>query len=186
VVLHSAVTLILGGLTLFAALGALVLFALLATGPGRSRLDDALRGAERHPIAWAFSASLVAVAGSLYFSEVAGFAPCLLCWYQRIAMYPLLVVLGVGLARADAGVWRYALPLPAVGVLISAYHVYVQWQPNADPGACGTGAPCTTRYVAVFGVVSIPVMAGAAFLLIGALMLLIRRLEATPLREDDA
>lgn len=178
-VIYSAITLILGGFTLAAAITASGLLAALALPAGRSWLRAELGGQERHPIAWTFVVSLVATGGSLYFSEVAGLIPCLLCWYQRIAMYPLVLVLGVGVLGADAGVWRYALPLPAVGVLISAYHVYLQYQPNPDPGACGTGPPCSDRYLTVFGFVSIPVMAGAAFLFIGALLLLIRCLEGS-------
>jgi disulfide bond formation protein DsbB len=83
----------------------------------------------------------------------------------------------VGILRRDAGVWRYALPLAAVGLLIAAYHVTIQWMPSLDVGACSVGAPCSGRYVAVFGFISIPTMAGAAFLLIIALMLLLRALE---------
>ena len=92
-------------------------------------------------------------------------------------MYPLVVVLGVGMLRADAGVWRFALPLPLIGLLIAAYHVTIQWRPTLDVGTCDVGAPCTGRYVAVFGVVSIPTMAGAAFLLITSLLFLVRLLE---------
>jgi disulfide bond formation protein DsbB len=140
-------------------------------------LRGALGGLERHPIGWAWTVSLIAMLGSLYLSEIADFLPCLLCWYQRIAMYPLVLVLGVGLLRNDPGVWRYAMPLPVVGFLIAAYHVTIQWMPDLDVGTCSVGAPCTGRYVAVFGFVSIPTMAGAAFLLVTALLLLVRTLE---------
>jgi disulfide bond formation protein DsbB len=144
---------------------------------GRTRIRDTFRGQERHPIAWAWFIALVATAGSLYFSEIVGFVPCSLCWYQRIAMYPLVLVLGVGVWRGDPVVWRYALPLPLVGLAVATYHVIIQWQPAADIGACTTGVPCTGRYVAVFGFVSIPSMALAAFVLIVALLALVRTLE---------
>ena len=140
-------------------------------------MRDALTGQERHPIGWAWLVALTATAGSLYLSEVVGFAPCVLCWYQRIAMYPLVFVLGVGLWRRDTGVWRFAIPLPVAGFLISAYHVALQYQPSLELIPCEEGVPCTARYVAVFGVVSIPVMAGAAFLLITAILLVVRALE---------
>ncbi len=112
--------------------------------------------------------------GSLYLSDFVGFIPCRFCWYQRIAMYPLVLVLGVGLVRGDGGVWRYAIPLSIVGFLIAAYHVALQYQPHLEILSCATDAPCSVRYVAVFGFISIPAMAGAAFLLITALLLTVR------------
>jgi disulfide bond formation protein DsbB len=156
---------------------ALGLGAALALPSGRAWLRDALLGQERHPIGWAGGVALLAMAGSLYLSEVVHLIPCSLCWYQRIAMYPLVLVLAVGLVRADTGVWRYALPLSVVGLLTAIYHVTIQWRPSLDVGACSSGAPCTGRYLAVFGFVSIPTMAGAAFLLVVALLWLVRTLE---------
>jgi hypothetical protein len=81
------------------------------------------------------------------------------------------------MVRGDPGVWRYAVPLAGVGLAIAIYHVTIQWQPSLDVGACSTGAPCSGRYLAVFGFVSIPTMAGAAFLLIITLLFLVRTLE---------
>lgn len=166
----------LGSLAIAAVLLALGLLALLATPTGRARFGG-LEGLERHPIGWAWVVAALAMGGSLYLSEVAHLVPCSLCWYQRIAMYPLVLVLGVGLVRAEPGVWRYALPLSAIGLLIATYHITIQWQPTLDVGACTSGAPCTGRYLAVFGFISIPTMAGAAFLLILSLMLLLKSLE---------
>ncbi|MDZ7780520.1 MAG: disulfide bond formation protein B [Gemmatimonadota bacterium] len=103
--------------------------------------------------------------------------PCVLCWYQRIAMYPLVVVLGVGMVRGDASVWRYGLPLAVIGAGIAAYHVGIQLQPALDVGVCSAGASCTGRYLNVFGFVSIPVMAGGAFLLVASLMALVAWIE---------
>ena len=147
-------------------------------GPGTRRgLVAALGGRAAHPIGWAWVVALVASAGSLYLSEVVGFVPCVLCWYQRIAMYPLVLILGVAMLRGDAGVWRYALPLAVVGALVAAYHATIQLQPSLDVGVCSAGASCTGRYLAVFGFVSIPVMAGGGFLLVGVLMGLVGLLE---------
>jgi len=175
--LYPVVTITLGGLSLVAVALGLMLLAALALPAGRRRLADTLEGRERHPIAWAWLVALLAMSGSLYLSDVVGLVPCLLCWYQRIAMYPLVLVLGVGLLKGDAGVWRYALALPVVGGVISAYHVVLQYRPTLDLISCTTGVPCSARYLAVFGFVSIPVMAGSAFLLIAALLLLLRVLE---------
>jgi hypothetical protein len=159
-------------LALAGGVGLLVGLALPGTRPGVA----SFAARETGPLLrMAFAVALVATLGSLYFSEVVGFVPCLLCWYQRIAMYPLAVVLGVAALRVDAGIWRYALPLAGVGALISGYHVLIQLRPTLDVVTCTADAPCTVRYLAVFGFVSIPVMAGCGFLAIGATLLALRQ-----------
>jgi disulfide bond formation protein DsbB len=174
---YATIVTTLGILALVAVALSLGLLGALASSGGRQRLTAALHGQERHPIAWAAAVALIAMSGSLYLSEVAHLIPCSLCWYQRIAMYPLVFVLGVGTVRGDTGVWRYGLPLAAIGLLIAAYHVTIQWMPSLDVGACSVGAPCSGRYLAVFGFISIPTLAGAAFVLIISLLLLLRVLE---------
>jgi hypothetical protein len=174
---YATVVSTLGVLALVAVALALGLGTALSLSSGRERLRGALAGQERHVIGWTWGVSLIAMSGSLYLSEIASLLPCSLCWYQRIAMYPLVFVLGVGALRGDPGVWRFAIPLPVVGLVIAAYHVTIQWMPALDVGTCTTGAPCTGRYLAVFGFISIPTMAGAAFLLITALLMLVRTLE---------
>jgi disulfide bond formation protein DsbB len=174
---YATIVTTLGILALVAAALALGLFAALSIGPARDRLRDALLAQERHAIGWATGVALIAMSGSLYLSEIAHLLPCSLCWYQRIAMYPLVFVLGVGTLRGETSVWRYAMPLAVVGLLIAAYHVTIQWMPSLDVGACAVGAPCSGRYVAVFGFISIPTMAGAAFLLIISLLFLLRAVE---------
>jgi disulfide bond formation protein DsbB len=174
---YATIVTTLGALALVAVALALALAAALAAPSWRDRLTGALLGQERHPIGWACGVATLAMAGSLYLSEVAHLIPCSLCWYQRIAMYPLAIVLGVGTFRGDTGVWRYGLPLAAIGLAIAVYHVTIQWMPSLDVGVCASGVPCSGRYLAVFGFISIPTMAGAAFLLLIALMLLLRALE---------
>ena len=115
--------------------------------------------------------AVLATAGSLYFSEVAGFAPCTLCWYQRIAMYPFVVLLGVAALRRDDRAPRGASTLAAVGALIAAYHVGLEWIPSLDTGACSAAVPCTYVWFRVFGVFSLPTLALTAFLLILTLTL---------------
>ena len=92
---------------------------------------------------WLSAATLVAAvatAGSLWFSLGLGLAPCDLCWYQRIFMYPLVAVLGVATIEARPAVSRTALPLVIPGVALSAYHSYLQ----ATQGQCTLGGPCAT------------------------------------------
>ena len=174
--LYPAIVQMLGGASLAGAAASLALLVGLIMPGGRAWLRASLAGYERHVIGWAGGIASIATAGSLYFSEIVGFVPCPFCWYQRFAMYPLVVVLGLGLVRPQARIWRFALPLPVIGLAIAAYHVALQFQPTLDLVPCEGGVPCSGRYVAVFGFISIPAMAGAAFLMIATLLLLLREL----------
>ena len=120
-------------------------------------------------LAWAVAA--VATVGSLIYSEVIGFNPCRLCWFQRIAMYPMSVILLVGALRKEVAARFYALPLAVIGLGISIWHYLVQVYPGLEGGSCDPIAPCSSRYVEVFGFISIPFMAGAGFTLIAVLLL---------------
>lgn len=117
------------------------------------------------PLAWVVA--LVATLGSLYYSQVEGFVPCVLCWYQRICMYPLVVVLGVGALRRDPAARWYALPLAAVGACFAAYHSWIQaFPPEGGTSFCTVEAPCTDRLVWELGFVSLPFMALCGFLFV--------------------
>lgn len=133
----------------------------------------------------AFGVAALATVGSLVFSEVIGYEPCELCWYQRIAMYPMVVVFGVDLLGGGSQARRYALPLAVVGCAISVYHYLVQVFPSAGGGVCGTGVSCAARYVEEFGFVSIPFMAGVSFALIIAILLTLGRPVVTGVQADD-
>ena len=125
----------------------------------------------------AWVVAVLATAGSLYFSEIAKFEPCTLCWYQRIAMYPLVVLLGVAAVRR-APVPTGVPLLVGIGALISAYHVALEWVPALSTGACSATTPCTIVWFRVFGIFSLPTLALSAFLLILTL-LLVRDPDAT-------
>jgi disulfide bond formation protein DsbB len=114
--------------------------------------------------------AFIATAGSLYFSEVARFEPCRLCWYQRIAMYPLAVVLPIAAWRRDIGVIRYALPLALIGAPISVYHYLVELFPALEGGACDPRNPCSLVWFRELGFITLPFMALAAFALIAVLL----------------
>jgi disulfide bond formation protein DsbB len=120
----------------------------------------------------AWTVAFVATVGSLIYSEVIGFIPCRLCWFQRIAMYPMAVVLLVGAIRKEVIARFYALPLALIGLGISIWHYIIQVFPQLEGGSCDPIAPCSSRYVEVFGFISIPFMAGAGFTLIAVLLLL--------------
>ncbi len=118
-------------------------------------------------IAWVLS--LTATAGSLFFSEIMKFIPCELCWFQRIFMYPLVVVLGMAVVKKDYRQSLYGFVLAVIGGCISLYHYMVQKVPALhDLGnACGI-IPCNTDYLNWFGFITIPFLALVAFILIAA------------------
>lgn len=120
----------------------------------------------------AWLVALVSTAGSLVYSEVIGYIPCRLCWFQRIAMYPMSVILLVGAWRKDMAAKFYALPLALAGLATSIWHFTVQNIPSLDGNACDPNAPCTFKEFEVFGFITIPFMAGAGFILIAVLLAL--------------
>lgn len=118
----------------------------------------------------AWLVALVAMVGSLVYSEVIHFEPCRLCWFQRIAMYPLAIVLLVGAIRKERQVKYYALPLALIGLAISIYHYLLQTFPTLEGGACDPSNPCSAKYVDIFGFISIPFMAGSGFIVVSVLL----------------
>lgn len=119
----------------------------------------------------AWIVALVTTTGSLYYSEHAGFVPCELCWYQRIVMYPLVIVLGVASLRRDRKVWMTALPFVVLGAPLSLYHWLVERVPAfAESSSCSITVPCTAPWFEKLGFVTLAWMAMSSFLLIGVLM----------------
>ncbi len=119
--------------------------------------------------AWgAFLVSLGATAGSIFLSWGAEFLPCSLCWWQRVFMFPLPIILALGIMKRDRGVGDYAITLAAPGAVVAAYHAYLQYGGTAlaSCAAISGGASCVTRLVYEFGYVTIPIMTLTAFGLI--------------------
>jgi disulfide bond formation protein DsbB len=135
-------------------LAGILLLALLFK---RSWGSEIVHFSGKHSVKLGFLLSLAAVGGSLFYSNVIGFEPCILCWWQRIAIYPLLVLFAVGLKKRDRGVWSYALPLSLFGLILSLYHSYVQWG-GSPLIPCSATASCAKLYVYEFGYVTIPTM----------------------------
>jgi len=123
---------------------------------------------------FAFLVALIATLGSLYFSEIAGLEPCKLCWFQRIFMYPQAVILLVAYLKKDEGIGKYSLSLSAIGILFSAYHIYVQ-QVNAPTMCLASGPTCEVPEFLKYGYITIPVMAFTAFSLIITLFTIYRK-----------
>jgi disulfide bond formation protein DsbB len=114
-------------------------------------------------LAWVIA--LVSTVGSLFFSEVMGLQPCVLCWYQRVAVYPLVLIVGAGIVMRDGRMKYYALPLCLAGLTVAAYHnlLYYGVIPE-DISPCAQGVPCTERQIEWLGFITIPLMGLAAFL----------------------
>lgn len=117
----------------------------------------------------------VSAMGSLFFSYVMEFAPCVLCWYQRIFLFPLVIILAVGLFPFDKSVVQYALPLAIVGWLTAAYHnlLYAGIIPESIQ-PCSQGVSCTEEYIKLFGFLSIPMLSLLSFSTIIALLIILK------------
>lgn len=121
----------------------------------------------------AFFVALASTLGSLFFSEVLLFPPCILCWYQRIAMYPLVAILGVGIYSRDRHVYRYVFPLSLVGLIIASYHNLLYYNILPESVApCTAGISCTTKFIEWFGFLTIPLLSFLGFAIITICMIL--------------
>lgn len=116
----------------------------------------------------------VATAGSLYFSNVLMWEPCRLCWYQRIFMYPLVVILAVGTVFRKENVRDFVIPLSLMGLAISIYHYPIQLGAMSSPGCSQFATSCSMTYTQMFGYVTVPMMAATAFITV---LVLIWKLE---------
>ncbi|MBI2169959.1 MAG: disulfide bond formation protein B [Actinobacteria bacterium] len=160
-------------LALLTNVASVAVVAALVAGRGRHWAASLLSAAGSEAIRLGALVAGVATAGSLYFSEVEHFVPCELCWYQRILMYPLAVILVV---RGDRGVRPYALTLAVIGLPISLYHNLIEHVPRlAAEGACDLAAPCTAPWFWKFGFITLAYEAGSAFLFVGLLMIALGR-----------
>ena len=116
--------------------------------------------------------ALIAMSGSLYYSEVKQYIPCTLCWYQRILMYPLVILLGIASFKKDNRIITYTLPMTLLGAGIALYHTLEQNIPGfGAPQVCRAGVPCNAKYVNYLDFISIPVMSLTAFTLISLLLI---------------
>lgn len=115
----------------------------------------------------AWTLALIATVGSLFFSEVMQLPPCVLCWYQRIAMYPLVLIIGIGIISKDGRLKSYALPLAVSGLAVAVYHnlLYYGIIPESIT-PCQQGISCTSRQIEWLGFITIPLLSLLAFVLI--------------------
>jgi disulfide bond formation protein DsbB len=124
-------------------------------------------------LAWVIA--LLATVGSLFFSEVMGLPPCALCWYQRIAVYPLVLIIGTGIITRDGRVRSYALPLCLAGLAVSVYHNLLYYGVIPETLApCTQGVSCTETQIEWLGFVTIPLMGLASFVALSLCLIFYR------------
>ncbi len=146
-----------GGMLLF-AISLFATFRLLK----KNRSDSFLIWVSKHALKIGFVLSLMGLIASLFYSEIAGFVPCALCWVQRIFIYPQIILFWVALKKADRGVLEYSLPLTLIGGIFSLYHNYL-YLGGSPAIPCDANATCTQRFVFEFGFMTIPLMALSLF-----------------------
>lgn len=131
----------------------------------------------KNALAFSFIAAALATLGSLFYSEIAGYEPCKLCWFQRIFMYPQVIVLGLAWLKKDYGVVLYSLALSIIGALLAGYHYLLQigLVPSGNCSAVGYSVSCSKRFVMQFGYITIPMMALTVFSLIVVSMIILKR-----------
>lgn len=122
----------------------------------------------KHAFLLVFLIASMATVGSLFYSEMAGYEPCKLCWYQRIFMYPQVIILGIALVMRDSKARVYSIALSSFGALIAGYHYLLQLgiAPNIPCSAVGYSVSCAKNFVMNFGYITIPLMTLSAFALI--------------------
>ncbi|QXC63322.1 disulfide bond formation protein B [Aquihabitans sp. G128] len=165
--------------------GAVLLFVVGRLSPAARSLGSRV-AAEVGPQALGLAAGVAAVctAGSLYLSEVAHFLPCRLCWYQRAAMYPLVLVLGASAVARFHRIRPFAAAVALVGGAVSCFHILVERYPNLETSSCDPNNPCSIIWVEKFGYLTIPTMALSGFALILVLLAVARPSEPTTTAQE--
>ena len=181
-------TLVLATLTLFGNIGlitGLLIFVFVAKGKISSLAKIPVFSIiAKNARALSLIVALTATLGSLYYSDIAGFSPCKLCWYQRIVMYPMVLLLGMAIVKGDKkNIIDYCLGLSGIGALIAAYHYWLQRGGNEfiPCSTVGYSVSCSQFFSMSYGYITIPMMALTAFLLIFSAMMLHRWLNKSEL-----
>jgi disulfide bond formation protein DsbB len=156
----------------------IVIFALLFVASKLAKKNkfvaSVMRFLSENALSLGFLVALVAMSGSLFFSEIAHFVPCKLCWYQRICMYPQVLLLGISAVKNDFKIKVYSMSLATIGLIIAIYHYVLQMSPIPLP-CTDEVASCALKQTSYFGYITIPLMSATAFALIILLMLQIKK-----------
>ncbi|MFB6246850.1 MAG: disulfide bond formation protein B [Candidatus Pacearchaeota archaeon] len=159
--------------TLIAAIALVLFLAFVAKNKsGKGVLGQIKNYVKKNSIQLALVVSLVATLGSLFYSNIMGYDPCQLCWFQRIFMYPLPIILAVAWEYRDKGVKKFVIPLAIIGPAISVFH-YVQQIIEKSVGCdVGSAVDCSVKYTFDYAFITIPMMALVAFLWVLVFMVL--------------
>ncbi len=152
----------LGVLTVIAQISSILLLILFFT---KKSLPSFLKN---NTLLIAFFVALIATLGSLTYSDIIGYEPCKLCWFQRIFIYPQVILLGLALIKKDFKMASYSIILSFIGAIIAGYHYLLQLgvAPGLPCSAVGYSIACSQRFVMQYGYITIPMMAFSAFVLI--------------------
>jgi disulfide bond formation protein DsbB len=168
----AAATQLFSILTIIAQLTSiLLLLAFLIKSSVSTRI---LRFFGKNALLFGFIVALVSMLGSLFYSEVARYTPCVLCWYQRILMYPQVLLLGIAYVRKESHIILYSLIMSALGASVALYHYLIQIGTIGEIMPCtsvGYSVSCVEKFVMTFGYITIPMMSLSAFTLLLMLML---------------
>lgn len=128
----------------------------------------------KYGLYFAWLLATIGTLGSLYFSDIKNLEPCHLCWYQRICLFPLVIILGIATHRGFLDISRYVLPQVVIGFLFSLYQICIQEIPNWMPiDMCGAGPSCSEKFFIGVGPITIPMLSAANFFVIGLLLLFV-------------
>jgi disulfide bond formation protein DsbB len=166
-------------------LAAVIAFIYSRTSPSAREWWGRMRdGVTPFALQIAWIVAVLATFGSLFLQFFEGFAPCEFCWFQRICMYPLSLLLGIAAFRGDVQVAkRYFIGLSLVGAGLAIYHYQLERIPQ--PTVCGTAVPCDVAVINIFGFISVPFLSMAAFLLISTLLLMARGGDSDDYGDED-
>lgn len=168
--LFTVLTLLANAFVVLALVAALVA---LVSASARQSLRGVLTKTAPFATRAAAAVAVVTTLGSLYYSQVIGWLPCELCWYQRICMFPLSAILVVGVIRRDKGVAWYALPFLVAGIPLALYHWLVERVPSlAEGSSCSAFVPCSIPYFQELGYITLAFMDMSAFILIAVLLII--------------
>ena len=126
---------------------------------------------KRYALYFAWLLALIASLTSLYFSDIKNLEPCHLCWYQRICLFPLVIILGIATFKGYNKIAIYTLPLTIIGFFFALFQIAMQEIPGFEPiSICGAGPSCTEKVDIGLGPVTIPMLSAGGFLLLCILL----------------
>ncbi|MCA9385654.1 disulfide bond formation protein B [Candidatus Dojkabacteria bacterium] len=175
----QVVTYFLASLTVLAQILVVIFLGGYALAKKNKKPNKLTHFAKNYGFNGALIVAFTAMTGSLFYSDIAGYEPCLLCWYQRILMYPQVILFGIALWKKDMGIRIYSIALSLLGFIIAGYHYLLQIGVTeiAPCSAVGYSVSCADSFSMTFGYITIPMMATSAFALILTMMIVGKKIK---------